>query len=108
MLKRVNDFMKKGIVLFLLMGLGLGGCSDSSPSSLPKGEYIFRHHDESFVQIEPMTPLKRALYPWEEDRPSNYPKITKDFFRCRGSSLNPVHLVQRDKEIMRFYDCGGR
>jgi hypothetical protein len=97
-------------VLLLLMGF-LQGCSSSSsslPSSSPlRGEYIFRHHDESLVQVEPMVSLKRAAYPWEEDRHCSYPKITKDFFRCKGSSLNPVHLVQKEKEIVRYYDCGG-
>lgn len=99
--------MKKGIALFL--GMFISGCSStpSSPSSLPKGEYIFRHHDESFVEVEPMTPLTRIAYPWEENKQSDYPRITKDFFRCRGSLLNPVHMVQKDKEIARFFDCGG-
>lgn len=101
--------MQKGLALFLAMGFFIGGCSSSSssPSSLPKGEYIFRRHDESLVQVELMTPLKRTPYPWEEDRQSHYPKITKDFFRCKGSHLNPVHLVQKSKEMIRFYDCGG-
>lgn len=90
----------------------LQGCSNSS-SSLPsssqplKGEYIFRRHDEALVQIEPMVPLKRLAYPWEEDRGGHYPKITKDFFRCQGSSLNPVHFVQKENEAVRYYDCGG-
>jgi len=98
--------MKIGLALFL--GLFLGGCTDSStPSSLPKGEYIFRHHNESLVEVEPMIPLKRTPYPWEENRQSHYSKITKDFFLCRGSPLNPVHLVQKEKEILRYYDCGG-
>ena len=102
--------MAFAVILFLLIGL-LQGCSNSS-SSLPSssslnGEYVFRLHDESFVEVEPMVSLKRAAYPWEEDRHCNYPKITKDFFRCKGSSLNPVHLVQTEKEIVRYYDCGG-
>ena len=108
LLRRVDDLMKKGLVLFLFLELFFTGCSSSSsPSSLSKGEYIFRHHDESLVQVEPIAPLKRAPYPWEENRQSHYPKITKDFFRCRGSSLNPVNLFQKEKEIVRFYDCGG-
>jgi hypothetical protein len=97
-------------VMLLLMGL-VQGCSNP-PSSVPphsplKGEYIFRRHDESLVQAQPMVPLKRAPYPWEEDRHCSYPKITKDFFRCKGSSLNPVHLIPLQKEIVRYYDCGG-
>lgn len=94
----------------LLMGIFFGCSNSSSPlsSSLPlKGEYIFRNHDESSVQVEPMVTLKRVAYPWEDDRHCSYPKITKDFFRCKGSHLNPVHLVQTEKEIVRYYDCGG-
>lgn len=104
--------MRKDIkrALWLSIGLFLGACSNSPsslPSSTPKGEYIFRHHDESLMQVEPMSPLKREAYPWEEDWQCNYPKITKDFFRCQGSNLNPAHLIQKEKEILRFYDCGG-
>lgn len=97
--------MRKGYIYFLL----LTSCSSSSPpSSGPlKGEYIFRNHDEVLVQVEPMIPQKRALYPWEEVHSSNYPKITKEFFRCKGSSFNPVHLVPGKKEVARYYDCGG-
>lgn len=98
-------------VFLILVGLLLVGCSSSS-SSLPtymplKGEYLFRHHDESLGQVEPIQPNKRAPYPWEEERQGHYPKITKEFFRCKGSNLNPVHLVQKEKETVRYYDCGG-
>jgi len=54
-----------------------------------------------------MVPLKRVAYPWEEAWLCRYPKVTKDFFRCQGSHLNPPHLVQKNKEIVRIYDCGG-
>lgn len=96
----------KGMLLLFLQG-----CSNST-SSLPlnspiKGEYIYRHHDESLVQVKEMSPLKRSSYPWEEEPLCNYPKITKEFFRCKGSSLNPFHLTQKEKEIVRYYDCGG-
>ncbi len=95
--------------LSLSIGLLLGGCSSSasSPSNPPKGEYLFRRHDEQLVQVEPMAPLKRASYPWEAEWHCNSPKITKDFFRCQGSSLNPAHLMEKNKEVIRFYDCGG-
>lgn len=85
----------------------LVGCSDSSSSAPVRGEYIFRRSDETLVKIEPVTPSKRPLYPWEEDSLSCYPKITKSFFQCKGSILNPVHLLQKEGEIVRYYDCGG-
>lgn len=86
------------------------GCSSSKPnSSSPnlRGEYIYRHHTDSLVQIEPISPQKREPYPWENRQAGDFPKITKDFFRCKGSGLNPVRLVQKDKELIRYYDCGG-
>ncbi len=96
---------KRFFVLFILFSLC--GCSHSKPVNKVKGEYIYRHYDEKFVKLEPMAQVQRAIYPWEESQSSIYSKITKDFFRCRGSQLNPVVLVHKNKEIVRFYDCGG-
>ncbi|WP_068468943.1 hypothetical protein [Candidatus Protochlamydia phocaeensis] len=94
--------------LALLMLLSCSSSKPSSPLSPPlKGEYLYRHHGESLFQVEPMAPLKRESYPWEERKGGVYPAITKDFFRCKGSSLNPVHFVQKEKELVRYYDCGG-
>ncbi len=101
------------ILLFLLASCLLMGCSSrSSTTTLPvvpslKGEYIFRQHDEPPLQIDPMVAHQRAPYPWEEEKLCHYPKITKDFFRCKGSVLNPVRLVKKEKEEVRYYDCGG-
>lgn len=104
-----SDRRKKKAALLSLLFIFLVGCSSSSPSSsnLPRGEYIFRNHDESVVEVEPMSPVKKGAYPWEETQDSQYPKITKEFFRCNGSSLNPPNIIYREKEIARFYDCGG-
>lgn len=97
---------------FCFLILFFWGCSNSRSSNPSKpqtrGEYIFRHHDDkSLVNIEPMTALKKPLYPWEEGIEYAHPKITKDYFRCRGNGLNPVRLYQKEKEVIRFYDCGG-
>lgn len=103
--------MTRSIIFLIYCGTILGGCSNQSDSvSLThnqiEGEYIYRRHDESFVQLEQMTSLKRVPYPWEEEERA-FPKITKDFFRCKGCSLNPVHLIEKGKEPIRYYDCGG-
>ena len=98
------------VLILILLSCFLQGCSNSSSSATPspiKGEYIFRRHDESLVQVEPLIAQKRVPYPWEEENHCCYPKITKDFFRCKGSSLNPPILVQKDHEIIRYFDCGG-
>jgi hypothetical protein len=69
------------------------------------GEYIYRRHNEFFFKIEPPVKSQPALYPWES-LSSNI--ITKDYFRCKGSSLNPPHVIQQQKgEALRYFDCGG-
>ncbi len=42
-------------------------------------------------------------YPWDDNDSSPHPPITKDFFRCRGSALNPP----RETAGGPLYDCGG-
>lgn len=61
----------KRILQLLMMIPFLQGCSNSTPSTpsnSPKGEYIFRRHDEKLVEIEPMKPVKRDPYPWDEGK----------------------------------------
>jgi hypothetical protein len=73
-----------------------------------KGEYLYRHHDEYLLNIPLPQRKKNETYFWEIGNTGKYPKITKDFFRCKGCSLNPVRIVQNKKlEIERYYDCGG-
>jgi hypothetical protein len=100
----------KNWILLLLLSLTACAAEPHPPasSSTPvKGEYIYRRHLDTLFQVEPMAPVKRANYPWEVGVSGEFPKITKDFFRCKGSSLNPVHLIQKEKETIRYYDCGG-
>lgn len=72
-----------------------------------KGEYIHRQQEEKMLFSPPLKIIERALYPWEFDQGGKYPKITKDFFRCKGCSLNPVRMASIEKNAERFYDCGG-
>ncbi len=104
--------MKKLLLAILLCfsAFGLVNCSSNSGSSavsVPKGEYLYRHHNEELFTIDPMLAVEREDYPWEEDRGSVHPKITKEFFRCKGSGLNPLRIVQRGAESVNYYDCGG-
>jgi len=72
-----------------------------------KAEYIYRTHDEYlFIPPSPV-PQAAPLYPWEIGLVGNHPKITKEFFRCKGSNLNPVHIVQGKTDVERFFDCSG-
>jgi hypothetical protein len=68
-----------------------------------QGEYINRRHDEYFFKSETLARAPRPSYPWE----SHSHKITKEYFRCKGSSLNSPRFIQQGKENVRFADCGG-
>lgn len=72
-------------------------------------EHIYRHHDEYIFDVASPSAQKREKYPWEEKFIGNYPKITKDFFRCNGSYLNPPVVISSndDEKPNSYYDCGG-
>jgi hypothetical protein len=99
------------LILFFLAILA--SCQDARPTvkKAPlnaKGEYIYRLHDEYLFIAEP--PLKQPIdpYPWEKGNVGNLPKITKEYFRCKGSSLNPQRTHQeKGSEVLRLTDCGG-
>lgn len=77
------------------------------PQKNLKGEYIYRKSGEYFYKLDPPKEVERGPYPWESVEKGKFPKITKEFFRCKGSILNPVRLVQKKNETVRYYDCGG-
>ena len=84
------------------------GCSESeNKANIPKGEYIYRLHDE-YLFISPAPEKKGILkYPWEDDVANNLPKITKEFFRCKGSHLNPDRSFKKNGKTIKISDCGG-
>lgn len=94
--------------IFCLLVLASCSSDDSRRDSIVKGEYIYRLHYEHLFKPEP--PLKKTPepYPWEERWDGALPKITKEYFRCRGSSLNPMRTITNEKgETQRIHDCGG-
>ncbi len=108
--------MKSFLRFLSILSLGVfTACSSSSENpdaknsrkKNQKGEYVYRQHDEHLFNVPP--PEKKHLdpYPWEKELVGKYPKITKEFFRCKGSQLNPPRIVSQNGETVRFYDCGG-
>ncbi len=104
-------FVKINFTLFFVVGIGLllNGCSRSSSpkKSTGRGEYIVRNHNEKLLHIDAAEPKQRMTYPWENGQFATIPKITKDFFRCQGSSLHPAKIVHKNDELSYVYDCGG-
>lgn len=70
-------------------------------------EFIYRNHDEFFYETDEVVRVKREKYPWEEQYIGNLPKITKEYFRCKGKIANPEQVrIESGREIY-VHDCGG-
>lgn len=71
-----------------------------------KGEYIYRSQADYFYPISTPAYTPRAPYPWESE--TNLPRITKEFFRCKGSSVNPPIVDMSDPNTPNLCaDCEG-
>lgn len=71
-----------------------------------KGEYIYRKKLENVYAIVDPLHTPRSLYPWES--PVHLPRITKDFFRCKGNPLNPPVLESSTEQTPTpHFDCDG-
>lgn len=94
---------------FIIIALLLTACSshDEPPTDHEVGEFIYRNHDEYLFVPNPPEKVKLDPYPWDKDLVGNLPKITKEFFRCKGSSLNPDRVVEHGAKITHLSDCGG-
>ncbi len=97
--------------LLLLFVLVLTGCS-SKEEKLRKqnlrGEYVYRLADEHFFTPIHPKPQTRETYPWEDTYIGGFPRITKEFLRCKGNPLNPVVIQTREKKESLYYrDCPG-
>lgn len=99
--------------LVLLTLLFLAACtsneSDKQQSKTPQviNEKIARKHDDHSFALSKIKAENKPLYDWENYSGAEFPKITKDFFRCKGHILNTVRLSPQGKEVVRYYDCGG-
>ncbi|MBF8263430.1 MAG: hypothetical protein HW387_1095 [Parachlamydiales bacterium] len=106
---QIRDYT--AILNILAMALILFGCSGIEQSENEKvrrrnckGEYIYRNHDENVIAVPPPAHLPRPPYPWE----GNLPRITKEFFRCKGSPANPPIMDKSDlAALVPCTDCEG-
>lgn len=93
------------IFLFFLLLLSCSTNSDPKPLKLEAATPIARQHDEyRWVQKEPEK-LPLPNYPWEAKALEAIPRISKEYFRCKGSSLNPPRQIQIDGVSVRIQDC---
>ena len=91
--------------------ISLSGCSSPEEKARKhnlKGEYLFRLNDEYFFTPSPPRPQMRESYPWEDKYICGLPRITKEFFSCKGNPLNPVVIqTSEGKDPVRYFDCPG-
>lgn len=105
-------FVKKKPWLYFILVFLVSCSSSDNPRPLGlqqqhSGEYVYRVHDEYLFKVPLPEPVSPTPYVWETNVIGGCPKITKEYFRCKGSSLNPVHTVQRSKQIDHYNDCSG-
>ncbi len=73
-----------------------------------KGEFIYRRQNEIVYTIPTVEYRTREQYPWEEAYIGAFPRITKEWFRCKGSNAHPAHIEKKaDASVEHNYDCGG-
>lgn len=93
-----------------LLLLLLVGCSNFELEEEPVrcDEPILRlHNDATYALSEPQK-RERAAYPWEKQFIAGHRRITKEYFRCKGSSHNlPRKMMNRYGEEVYCADCGG-
>jgi hypothetical protein len=115
--KKVFMINIRKIYLFAYGGLllALAACSGMEQSEQEKlrrqnakGEFIHRSHDEYHYTLHPPKHRVRERYPWEMSYIGKHSKITKEHFRCKGSSTNPPHNDHKDPaRPANYFDCGG-
>lgn len=54
-----------------------------------------------------MISQRRAPYSWETQNKSGSAEITKEYFRCKGNTLNPIKSDIVRGEVVKYHDCGG-
>lgn len=95
----------------LLLLFSLLGCSSDNDETHrfrnQKGEYISRRHNDPVFTLAPPHKLPPQSYPWDKIRIGSHSQITKEYFRCKGSSLNPAKVIQQKEGPIHWHDCGG-
>lgn len=100
---------------WLLSLLLLAGCSGMQHSestrvreSNASADPISRYSHQRLFPPPKLTPWTRASYPWEERHIGDLPRISREFFRCRGQKSHPVKMGKnRFGDPIAHFDCDG-
>jgi len=100
------------LLLFILSVLtGCSGLEKSEKKKIRERNLTFRPiQRQSDERLFPKTihlQKKRMPYPWEKKRVGSHLRITKEFFRCQGDTLNPPIQIHQQTNLIYHLDCGG-
>lgn len=104
--------LKHTFFSLMLVVCGCSGLQNSEQDKIrqqnAKGEFVYRRSDEIIYIMPPVEPRVRDKYAWEESYIGDSPRITKEWFRCKGSNAHPPRIEKKEQEAPAyFYDCGG-
>ncbi|MBS0622647.1 MAG: DUF882 domain-containing protein [Verrucomicrobia bacterium] len=88
--------MKKVVLSGLLF---LVACSSEEQEGVR--EAIERKNGESYLLAPAPQRGVQPHYPWEKSFIGEHPRMTRDFFRCKGCSLNPIKIEEGEHIV----DC---
>jgi hypothetical protein len=69
-----------------------------------KAEAIYRNGEDHFYVLNTPAHTPRSIYPWEAE--AHLPRITREYFRCKGNPANPPLLAPEAAEPL--LDCEGK
>lgn len=97
------------IIIALLLLASCSGLEEAHERKIRKANEIVspirRRHDEFHYRLPPPRMRVRRPYAWEENLVGGYPRITKEYFRCKGNALNPP-ILEEGKNPR--HDCNGK
>lgn len=110
--------MKNYSHIFLLLFSLLSGClglEKSESKKLKRENLTFkliknRKKEAHTLMIPPpkLLSLSKNRYPWDHKYIHNHPRITKEYFRCKGNLLNPfLRIESTSHQVTYQIDCGG-
>jgi hypothetical protein len=87
--------------------LALLACTKSSDKRYEAEPITRRAAPVQYVLPIPSLVQSAPTYPWDNRLVGKFPRITREFFRCRGSSSNAPLTITRGETAEVLLDCEG-
>lgn len=102
-----------GLMLVVIFSCYLGFIASKKfirrPHRSPLATYpVYRTADTPSILPTILESEPLPSYPWESCKGGRISPITKEYFRCKGSSLNqPIPIIKEGKVVENIFDCHG-